>query len=459
MPDSASDGLPPARRYLALLAVVIAIWAVMLDAMAVSVALPILARDFGVEAADVTWVVGVSQLVTVSLLLVLSNVGEMVGYRRVHQTGLLIFAAATVACAVAPSLPWLIAARAVQAAGAACVLSLNFAMVRHIFPADRLGWAVGLVATAVAVASSLGPTVAGVILSVADWRWIFAMTVPLGLASLLLGSFVLPRTPGSGERLDVPSAILSASTFGGLLLALTGAGHGWPPTAIAGLAILGLAAGATLVLRLRQASAPLLPLDLLRLPVFALSITASIAAFIAQMLAYVVLPFLFLGGLGLSELETGIAFSLWPLALAFAAPMAGRLADRLPPGPMGFAGMLVMASGLLLLAILPSDAGIVDIGWRMALCGIGLGTFQATNNRTMLGAAPRNRSGAASGMVATARHMGQAIAIALAAFALAWSPTLGPALALALATGFALISATISITRRGLAGRTGGDRT
>ena len=447
MPNSASDGLPPARRYLALLVVVVAIWAVMLDAVAVSVALPILARDFGTEAADVTWVVAISQLVTVSLLLVLASVGEMVGYRRVHQTGLLVFVAATIGCALAPSLPLLIAARGVQAAGAACVLSLNFAMVRLIFPSDRLGWAIGLVATSVAVASSLGPSVAGVILSVANWRWIFAMTVPLGLASLLLGTFVLPQSPGSGKRLDVPSAILSASTFGGLLLALTGAGHGWPPEAIAGLGILGLAAGTTLVLRLRHASAPLLPLDLFRLPVFSLSIIASIAAFIAQMAAYVALPFLFLIGLGLSELETGIAFSLWPLALAFAAPLAGRLADRLPPGPMAFTGMVIMASGLLLLATLPSKASILDIGWRMALCGIGLGIFQTTNNRTMLGAAPRHRSGAASGMVATARHMGQAIAIALATFALAWSPTSGPVLALALATGFALISAAITIAR------------
>ena len=114
---------------------------------------------------------------------------------------------------------------------------------------------------------------------------------------------------------------------------------------------------------------------------------------------------------------------------------------------MAFTGMVIMASGLLLLATLPSNASILDIGWRMALCGIGLGIFQTTNNRTMLGAAPRHRSGAASGMVATARHMGQAIAIALATFALAWSPTSGPALALALATGFALISAAITIAR------------
>ncbi|HEV7274852.1 MAG TPA: MFS transporter [Devosiaceae bacterium] len=447
MPDTAADSLPPLRRYLALLAVVIAIWAVMVDAMAISVALPILARDFGTGAAEVTWVVAVSQLVTVSLLLVFSRVGEIVGYRRVHQLGLLVFVAATLGCALAPNLPLLVAARGLQAAGAASVLALNFAMVRHIFPADRLGWAIGLVATAVAVASCLGPSLAGIILAVADWRWIFAMTVPLGLTSLLLGGLVLPPTTGSPQRLDGPSAVLSAGTFGGLLLALTGAGHGWPPAAIAGLAVLGLAAGTALVLRLWQAPAPLLPLDLFRLPVFALAITASVSAFAAQMLAYVTLPFLFLGVLGLTAWETGLAFSLWPLALAFAAPLAGRFADRLPPAPMACAGMLVMAAGLLLLALLPPTAGLPDIGWRMALCGIGLGLFQTPNNRSMLNAAPRHRSGAASGMIATARHLGQALAIALATFALAASPVAGPVFALTLATGFALLAATITILR------------
>lgn len=332
-------------------------------------------------------------------------------------------------------------------AGAACVLSLNFAMVRHIFPADRLGWAVGLVGTSVAVATCVGPSVAGVLLSVADWRWLFFMTIPLGIASFVLGMFVLPRTPGSAQRLDSVNAILSACTFGGMLLALTGASHDWQPAAISGIAVLGLAAGIVLVLRSRRATAPLLPIDLFRLPAFSLSIIASICAFAAQMLAFVALPFLFFGILGLSEWGTGLAFSLWPMALVFAAPLAGRFADSLPTGPMACAGMLVMACGLYLLTLLSPGAALPDIGWRMALCGIGLGIFQSPNNRTMLGAAPSHRSGAASGMIATARHIGQAIAIALATFALASSAVAGPALALKLATGFALLSATISLLR------------
>src|SRR5690606_29710169 len=143
-------------------------------------------------------------------------------------------------------------------------------------------------------------SVAGVVLSLADWRWLFFMTIPLGIASFVLGMFVLPRTPGSAHRLDPFSAVLSACTFGGMLLALTGASHDWHPASISGLALLGLAAGIVLVLRSRRASAPLLPIDLFRLPAFSLSIAASVCAFAAQMLAFVALPFLFFGILGLS---------------------------------------------------------------------------------------------------------------------------------------------------------------
>lgn len=198
--------------------------------------------------------------------------------------------------------------------------------------------------------------------------------------------------------------------------------------------------------QLRQVS-PLLPVDLLRIPIFALSIGTSICSFAAQMLAIVSLPFFLQNTLGRDEVATGLLLTPWPLAIIVVAPIAGRLVGYIQAGLLGGIGLATFALGLFLLALLPQYPTNMDIIWRMALCGTGFGLFQSPNNLTIISAAPHHRSGGASGMLGTARMLGQAIGTALVALMFNLFPTQGTHNSLLLAGFFASFAALVSCLR------------
>src|SRR6185503_6119030 len=213
----------------------------------------------------------------------------------------------------------------------------------------------------------------------------------------------------------------------------------------------GIAAGAALVRRDWSKPNPLMPIDLLKIPIFTLSITTSVISFAAQMLAYVALPFLFQSVLGRSVIATGLLMTPWPIAVGIAAPFAGRLADRMSAGLLGGIGLAIFSVGLFFLSRLGPSPDNFEIAWRMAVCGLGFGLFQSPNNRTIVSAAPKPRSGAAGGMLATARLLGQttgAVAVGVA-FHLA-GVRVTPHLLLAAAIA-ALAAAGISLLRMSVA--------
>jgi MFS transporter, DHA2 family, multidrug resistance protein len=245
----------------------------------------------------------------------------------------------------------------------------------------------------------------------------------------------------------VASAVLNALFFGLLITAIDGAGHGQTRILVVTESVAAVVAGTALVLRQLPQTSPLLPVDLLRIPVFALSIATSVASFVAQMLAYVALPFYLQDVLGRNQVETGLLMTPWPLATALIAPLAGRLADRYPAGILGGIGLAVFAAGLALTAVLPPHPGSLDIAWRMAMCGVGFGLFQSPNNRAILTAAPRERSGGASGMLGTARLLGQTIGAALMALMFGLTGDHATIVALATGAGFAALAAAVSCLR------------
>ena len=441
-----ADGLPTPQRYWAMLVIALTIMMTVLDGSIANVALPTIARDMHATPADSIWVVNAYQLVITILMLPLASLGEIVGYRRVYRVGIVLFTLASLGCALSDSLVTLSAARVVQGIGAAGVMSVNSALVRFIYPSRLLGRGIGIIALVVAVSAAAGPTVAAAILSIASWPWLFAVNVPIGIATLALAR-MLPRTPRSGRRFDIPSALLNALFFGLLIIAIDSIGHGgWPLYAVLAFLGAGLSCVALVRRQLPQAS-PLLPVDLLRIPMFALSIATSVCSFAAQMLAYVSIPFYFQNLLGRSDVATGLLMTPWPLAAAVAAPIAGRLADRYPAGILGALGLVTFAVGLTLLALLPAAAGDADIVWRMALCGAGFGLFQSPNNRAIITSAPRERSGGASGMLGTARLLGQTMGAALVALMFSLFGGNATVWALGLAAGIALLAAAVSYSR------------
>jgi DHA2 family multidrug resistance protein-like MFS transporter len=452
-----SNGLPQPQRNRAILTIALGLIMAVMDGAIANVALPTIAKDLSASPAFSIWIVNGYQLAITISLLPLASLGEIIGYRRIYLVGLLLFTIASLFCALAHTLVLLTVARIIQGFGAAGIMSVNMALVRYIYPRDSLGRGIGLNALVVAVSAAVGPTVAAAILSVGTWPYLFAINIPLGIWALVLGWRYLPYTAPAGHVFDWQSAGLSAITFGLGIAAIDSVGHGealstW--LSEFGVAIL---AGFLLVFRQTHMAAPLLPVDLLRIPIFTLSITTSIASFCGQMLAFVAMPFYLESRFGYSAVQIGLIITPWPIAVAFAAPLAGRLVERYPSGLLGGIGLLLFAIGLGTLAWLPADPSIADVVWRMALAGAGFGLFQTPNNRTMIAAAPRERSGGASGMLGTARLLGQTFGAALVSFFLARYPLEGTRISLLAGVGFALLGAVFSMLRLSPAGARGAE--
>ncbi len=455
----APTGLAPPRLYLALATVMMGVALSVMDGTAIAFVLPAVAREFGASASSTVWVVNGFQMAALVALLPLAHLGDRVGFRRVHLTGAAVLGLASVVAVFADSLPVLIAARVAQGLGAAGTMAVNTALVRLIWPPSRLGRGIALNSILVGVASVSGPMLAAALLSVGSWRWLLALNVPVCLLIVLLGRRALPVNPTSGDS-PLPSGLdvvlnaalfillfLAADRFGASVKASAGRGD----DLVLGLALMAgcLAVGAVHVRRQLRQAVPLLPLDLLRLPVFRLSMMASVGGFSAQTLAQVALPFLLIDAWRASAGEAGLLMSCWPVTTIAGAYLAGRLIGRVHNGWLGAAGLLALALGLGLLAVAAFTPGSA-LAAPLALCGLGFGLFQSPNNHTIITSAPSARSGAASGMLGTARLTGQTLGATLAAVVFALHPAgdaSGPGLGLAVASALAVLAALASALR------------
>ncbi|MBI0676556.1 MFS transporter [Citrobacter koseri] len=441
-----ADGLPLPQRYGAILTIIIGISMAVLDGAIANVALPTIATDLQASAARSIWVVNAYQIAIVVSLLSLSFLGDMFGYRRIYKYGLVIFLFSSLFCALSDSLEMLTLARVAQGFGGAALMSVNTALIRLIYPQRHLGRGMGINSFIVAVSSAAGPTIAAAILSIASWKWLFLINIPLGIIALLLAMrFLPPNSARSAKpRFDLPSAVMNALTFGLLITALSGFAQGQPLTLIGAELAVMLIVGFFFIRRQLSLPVPLLPIDLLRIPLFSLSICTSICSFCAQMLAMVSLPFYLQTVLGRSEVETGLLLTPWPLATMVMAPLAGYLIERVHAGLLGASGLIIMATGLFALMLLPASPSDISIIWPMILCGAGFGLFQSPNNHTIITSAPRDRSGGASGMLGTARLLGQSTGAALVALMLNQFADNGTHISLMTAGILATVAAIIS---------------
>ncbi|MBD7612633.1 MFS transporter [Klebsiella pneumoniae] len=439
MDKNSSDGVPLPQRYGAILTIVLGLTMAVLDGAIANVALPTIASDLNASPAASIWIVNAYQIAIVIALLPLSFLGDMVGYRRIYKIGLVVFIFTSLACALSRSLEMLTFARVAQGLGGA-------ALIRLIYPQRFLGRGMGINSFVVAVSSAAGPTIAAAILSLASWQWLFLINVPLGIVAFVLAMRFLPPNSARSKiiRFDLPSAIMNALTFGLLITALSGFAQGQSTQLVLAEVAAMLVVGFFFVRRQLTMPVPLLPVDLLRIPLFSLSICTSICSFCAQMLAMVSLPFFLQSMMGRSEVETGLLLTPWPLATMVMAPLAGYLIEKCHAGLLGAVGLLIMACGLFGLALLPSSPSDLDIIWRMALCGAGFGLFQSPNNHTIVASAPSHRSGGASGMLGTARLLGQSTGAALVALLFNLLGNNGTHTALLLAGTLAIVAALIS---------------
>jgi DHA2 family multidrug resistance protein-like MFS transporter len=450
---STQDGLPPSQRGIAMLAVGIAVAISVLVGSIANIALPTIARDMNVTPAESIWVVNSYQLAVTVCLMPCASLGDVYGHRRVYIWGLAFYTLGSLICAIAPTMPILIAARVLQGLGGAGIMSVNGALIRFIFPRAQLGRGVGYNVLVVAASSAAGPSVAAAIMAVGSWPWLFAVQVPFGVLSWWLSLRYLPPSPASGHKFDPVSAVLNAIALGTFIPGLDGIGRGQSGTMILAELAIGVIVGTIFVRRQLTLRAPMLPVDLFRRPVFALSVATATCVHGAAMITLISLPFYFQYVEGMSPIEIGLLITPWPAVLVVVGPIAGRLADRYPAGLLGGLGLAVMTCGLLLVLFMPEHVSRLDIAWRMAVCGTGFGFFQSPNNRLLIGSAPPDRAGAGSGMVSTARLVGQTTGSALVAvvFGLTHNAVhpvvLGTHVAIGVAAGFAALGTALSWAR------------
>ena len=429
------------------MAISLAVGLASLDTAIANIALPSIAADLKVSPADVVWVVNVYQIALVATLLPLGALGEIVGYKRIYLGGLLLFTIASLGCACAWSLETLLIARALQGLGASGLMAVNSALIRFAYPSRLLGRGFGYNAMVVGTAFTLGPTVASAILAFGPWPWLFAVNIPIGLLAIAIGMRTLPPTPRATHGFDFLGAALAAMCVGLVVLGIGSAAHKAATGVVAAELVVGIVLGLTVIRRQADHPAPMLPIDLFRRPMFALSAATSVCSFAVQGIAFVSLPFYFEDILHRTQVETGFFMTPWPLVVAIMAPVAGRLSDRQKVGLLGGIGLVILAIGMTLLATLPPSPNILNIVWRMVICGIGFGFFQTPNLRAIMSSAPQGRSGGASGIVATARLTGQTTGAALAALCFALAGREGATVALALGAGFAAVGSVMSFLR------------
>ncbi|HEY4253229.1 MAG TPA: MFS transporter [Roseomonas sp.] len=443
-----ADGLPNPQRNWVMACALMGFTLTTLDGAIANIALPTLAHEFATTESATVWVVNIYQLAMAVCLLPAAAIGGIFGLKRIYAFGLALFTLASLLCALAPSLDALLAARLLQGIGGACAISLSPALVRLLYPRALAGRGYALVALVIAVSSALGPTIAALILSVAAWPWLFLVNLPICLIALPLFIAMAPQTPGRWQPFDISGAALNALALGLIVVGVGQLASGAAGLAIAAI-LIGLLCLLALVLQQRQRAVPLLPLDLMRIPVFALSIGTSICSYCAQILAFVSLPFLFQVVLHRSAFATGLLVTPWPLLVAVAAPVAGRLIARHPAAILGSIGLAIMTTGLVLLALLPAAPSNADIIWRMAICGLGFGFFQTPNNTTLMTAGPAARNAAASAMLGVARVTGWSLGSALVTVIFATDGAHGTVICLSVA---AVVSAlgVIASAARGL---------
>lgn len=445
IPDPHADGLPSPRRYFAVAVLLLTLVLVVLDGAIANIALPSIAASLKASPSDTVWVISSYQLAVLVALLPCGAIGEMLGARRVFLGGVALFTLASAACAFSSTLAMLVAARFVQGLGGGAIMALGIMNMRFSVPHRLLGTIIGINAMTVAISSAAGPGIAGAILAVAPWPWLFAINIPLGIVVLASGAVLAP-TQGVARKLDGRALAASGLMF---VLFFIGADRVAEAPVSGGLLIAGSAVCLFALLRIERGSlAPIVPTDLFAAAAFRFSAIASVCCFTGQTLGAIALPFYLQHGLGMTATAAGLYMMPWPAAVAIVAPISGRLADRVKTAWLCASGGILLAIGLVGIGLLPDDPRHVTFIVGTVIAGLGFGLFQTPNNRILLLSAPKARSGAAGAMQGTARLTGQTLgAITMAVIFSIVPLTVAPTVALVLAAVFATVAAVVSLGR------------
>jgi len=428
---------------------------VALDALVVTTALSTIRIDLGASIEELEWTVNAYSLSFAVLLMTGAVLGDRFGRRRMFAAGIGLFTAASAACALAPDVGTLIAARTVQGAGAALVMPLALALLTAGFPAEQRGKAMGLFSAVTGLAVLGGPVVGGAITEGLDWEWIFWLNVPIGLAVIPLALARLEESFGPRRPLDLPGVALVTGGSLGLVWGLVrGNSAGWGSLEVVGMLALGALLVAGFVAWELQAPAPMLPLRVFRSHGFSAGNAANFFQFASLFGAVFFMAQFLQTGLGYGPLGTGLRMLPWTATLTLVAPFAGVLADRFGERPFIAGGLLLQSAGMAWIALI-ADPGMAygELIAPLIVAGSGTSMAMPAMQSAVLGAVAPSDIGHASGTFATLRQLGAAFGLAIlvavfagagsyvspAAFADDFAPAIGVSAGLACAGALAAL--------------------
>jgi EmrB/QacA subfamily drug resistance transporter len=396
-----------------------------LDASITQLVLPALEREFSASVGEVSWVALIFLLAVTVMLPVFGRLADMFGRKKQYAAGFLFFVAGSALCGFAPGIGALIAARALQAVGAAMISANSVAIIVSVAGAKLRGKALGIQAAVQAIGLCAGPTVGGWIVDTLDWRWVFWVNVPVGLLGTILAWFIVPETSAGkpGSRFDTLGALLLVPALGALMLAINQVGSwGLTSPGVLGSAAAGIVLMTALIVRERRSSDPLIPLGLFKKWSFACGNLVGLFAFVILFGLFFLMPFAFERVFGESAFSAGLRLTTIPIALGIFAPISGALSDRIGNRLLCTGGMLIVCIGLLSLYFQFETAtpSLLLVTLSLVVIGIGEGTFFAPNNNAIMGSASVAESGEAGSLLNVTRDLGTSIGIAMSASLLSW---------------------------------------
>ena len=413
-----------------------------LDGSIVNVTLPLLSTIFGVDIPTIGWVAIAYQLATISTLGTFGRLTDLFGRRVIYLSGFVVFVVSSALCGISNGATMLIAFRAMQGVGAAMLTANSMALITAVFPGNQRGTAIGFLETSVSLAFTIGPTIGGVLQSALGWRSIFYVTVPVALVGFILAFVVVndPARLATGPRrrsLDLPGAVLLAISLTSVMLVLTGLAGDAASTYI----WLALPAAIVVVIFIvveKRTKDPTIDLGLFGIKTFAWANLAKLFSYTAMSSVTFLMPFYLQRSLGMSPTVTGLAMTSFPIALAIGSMTGGPLSDRFGSRLLAPIGMIIASlGGLILTRVLPAD-GYFLVGIALFLVGLGMGLFIVPNDSAIMGSAPTDKLGVASGILAISRTLGLSSGVAFAGTVLATRSVAYASLPVAAPVQFAL---------------------
>ena len=422
-PVPAAGGAPPIadqghpRKWWILVVVSFGMFMALLDVTIVNIAMPAIIVDLHASLSQASWVLNAYNLVLAVFFLSMGRVGDRYGQKRVFIFGLVTFTSFSLLCGFAPNIEWLIAFRAGQGLGGAALLTISLAIVLGAFPKRQQGTAVGIWGALGTAAAAVGPVLGGVLVTYGHWSWIFFVNVPIGIVAVIVCARIIPRGERKGKvegGIDVPGMVISGAGLFCLTLALVeGDTWGWTSATIIALFVAAVVSFPLFMWWETYTSSPMFPVNLLRIRSFTAANTAVMFVGLAMGGTFLMLVLFLVSVLGFSELRAATALTIIPVLALIVAPNAGRLNDRIGPRFPAAAGALSFAIGLALLAQLGGSAQLVDVMWRAAFIGIGMGLAMPTLSAASMASLPPQVRGVGSGSLNTMRQVGFTVGVAL----------------------------------------------